>query len=323
MVRPDAPPPSSRMRVLFFGSPEAAIPTFRALVESRHEILLVVTQPDKPAGRGLALKMPPVKKVAAERGLSVRQPGRVRDPEFLSEVAGLHPDALVVVAYGQILPQAMLDLPPLGSLNVHFSLLPKYRGAAPVQWAVFNGETQTGITIMRMDAGLDTGPILAQRPVEIRAGEDATTLESRLAHIGAGLLVETLNRLEASPVPELTQDASSATYAPLLKKEHGRIDWTIPAQQIWRRQLAFGRWPGVFFEAHGHQVRLLEGRPAASPSADSECGAVLHVDKSGITVGCGGGEAYLVVSVQPTGKNKMDARAFANGHRISAGVVLT
>ncbi|MBI2840256.1 MAG: methionyl-tRNA formyltransferase [Acidobacteria bacterium] len=322
MVRPDAPP-SSRMRVLFFGSPEAAIPTFRALVESRHEVLLVVTQPDKPAGRGLALKMPPVKTVAAERGLSVRQPGRVRDPEFLSVVAGMRPDALVVVAYGQILPQALLDLPPMGSLNVHFSLLPKYRGAAPVQWAVYNGEKQTGITIMRMDAGLDTGPILAQRPVEIRAGEDAATLESRLAHIGAGLLVETLNRLEAGPIPELAQDASSATYAPLLKKEHGRMDWTMPAQQIWRRQLAFARWPGVFFEAHGQRVRLLEGRPAAAPSADSACGAVLRVDKSGITVGCGEGEAYLVVGVQPTGKSRMDGRAFANGYRISPGVVLT
>lgn len=322
MVRLDAPPPH-RMRVLFFGSPEAAIPTFRALSESRHEILLVVTQPDKPAGRGLALKMPPVKKASTERGLSVRQPSRARDPDFLSEVAAMRPDALVVVAYGQILPQALLDIPPFGSLNVHFSLLPEYRGAAPVQWAVFNGETQTGITIMRMDAGLDTGPILAQRPVEIRAGEDATTLESRLAHIGAGLLVETLSRLEAGPIPERPQDASAASHAPLLKKEHGRTDWTAPAQQIWRRQLAFGRWPGVFFEAHGHPIRMLEGRPVASPSADSACGAVLRVDKSGITVACGGGEAYLVVSVQPTGKNRMDGRSFANGYRISPGVVLT
>lgn len=312
------------MKIAFFGSPEAAIPTFRSLIEGGHRIVTVVTQPDKPAGRGLQPRISPVKRAAFEHGLPVLQPVRAREPEFASTLGSLDPGVFVVVAYGQILPPSVLQIPPYGSINVHFSLLPKYRGAAPVQWAILNGETETGVTIMRMDAGLDTGPILAQRTVGIRVGEDAPTLEARLAHIGASLLAETLDRLPA--IKDTFQDARQATYAPLLKKTDGRIDWAKGAEQLWRKLLALGKWPGVFFFFGELQVKLIEGRPANQPQGiarSTRPGEVLKIDKGGITVSCGSGGFYQMTRLQPPGKGPMDARSFANGYRLAAGTILT
>ncbi|MFB3828838.1 MAG: methionyl-tRNA formyltransferase [Bryobacteraceae bacterium] len=302
------------MRLVFLGTPQFAVPTLERIVEAGHRVDLVVSQPDRPRGRGREMAAPPVKETALRLGLPVYQPERVRRPEAVERLAGIAPEAMVVVGYGQIIPQAVIDIAPLGILNVHASLLPKYRGAAPVQWAVARGETRTGVTIMRIDAGLDTGDILRARETEIGPEENAVELAARLAAMGADLLVETLAdlpRIEARP-----QDPAQATYAPLLKKEDGLIDWTRPAREVHNRVRGFQPWPGAWTRFRGQTLLLWKARVG---ERDLAPGALRR--EGGLWVGCGEG-ALELVEVQLEGRKRMSGGEFANGQRIGAGDIV-
>jgi len=308
------------MRTVFFGSPAAALPSLEALLAAGHSVELVVTQPDKPAGRGRRLTPSPVKALAQAKGLPVIEPPRIRtDPAALERIRAAGPDVNVVVAYGQIIPRSIHWFPPYHSLNVHFSILPRYRGAAPVQRAVLNGDTESGVTIIELNDRMDEGDVLAQEGVPVEPRETAASLESRLALIGARLLVATLGRIDR--VPHLKQDDSRATLAPKVRKEDGQVDWTRPAEEIDRQVLALADRPGVFTEVAGKRVNLRRGRPAPdSPAARP--GILLAAGKSGLLVACGGGTAYLIEDVQPEGKGPMPAFAFSLGARISPGDIL-
>ncbi len=332
------------MRIVFFGSPAAALPSLRALLDAGHEIALVVTQPDKPAGRGRKLTPSAVKALALERGLPVLEPGRIRTDAAAGEriraaAAGVH----VVVAYGQIIPHDVHFPPHYHSVNVHFSLLPRYRGAAPVQWTVLNGDAETGVTIIELNDRMDEGDILAQERTVLEPRETASVLETRLAGIGARLLVSTVERL--GTVPHTPQDHSQATLAPKIRKEHGHVAWADPAATIDRKVLALGDRPGVFTLAKGRRLNILKGRAIGSPEGywpvlrhdpreiprlvrgtDSlakakaaQPGTVVWVDKPGLEVVCGDGAVYLVEELQPEGKAPMSAYAFSLGARLSPG----
>jgi methionyl-tRNA formyltransferase len=305
------------MRTVFFGSPEFAVPSLRALLGAS-EVVAVVTQPDKPAGRGQVPAPPPVKRVALEAGLPVLQPRSAKADELRVELAGLRPDLAVVAAYGKILPQALLDVPRLGCVNVHASILPRYRGAAPVQWAVIRGETETGVSLMRMEAGLDTGPVYQVRRVAIAAEDTGGSLLARLAEIGAAVLVEALPELEAGRLGLTPQDDGLATWAPMLKKETGRIDWAQPARAV--RDLVRGvdPWPGAAFVLGGDPVKTWGARLAEGSGAP---GTILGVDRDGLTVACATG-AVTLAELQAPGKKRMHAVAFASGRPLRAGTVL-
>src|SRR5579871_165070 len=248
------------MRLIFLGTPALAVPTLERIVEAGHEVLSVVTQPDRPRGRGQHAAPPPVKEAALRLGLPVIQPERVRRPESVEHLRQIPVDAMVVVGYGQIIPQSVIDLAPLGIINVHGSLLPKYRGAGPIQWAIVNGETWTGVTTMRIDAGLDTGDMLLKAQTEIGPDEDAMQLGRRLAVMGADLLVETLAGLAAGRIVPEKQDSSQASYAPLLKKEDGRIDWSHSAAAIHNRVRGLQPWPGAYTVFRGQQLHVWQSR---------------------------------------------------------------
>jgi len=313
------------MNVIFFGSPEAAIPPFLALRASRHWLLAAVTQPDRPAGRGHAVQPTAVKDAALEAGVPVLQPPSLKDPDFPGILGAMQPDLFVVVAYGRILPQALLDVPRLGSLNVHFSLLPRYRGAAPVQWALLNGERETGVSIMQMDVGLDTGGVLAQEAILIEETDDVVSIESRLARIGADLLLKTLDLVDAGKAIVTPQDNNHATHARAIRKEDGRIDWTESAPRVCRTLRALKRWPGAYFLLRETSVRVLDGVPVSLPSSSTQIsvpGEILEISREGILVACGQGDAYLVKQVQPAGGGSMDGRSFANGYRLACGDLL-
>jgi methionyl-tRNA formyltransferase len=302
------------MRVVFLGTPSFAVPTLESLVAARHDVVCVVTQPDRPRGRGHQLAASPVKEAAARLGLPVYQPERVRRPEAVAALAALAPDAMVVVGYGQIVPQTVIDIPPHGIINVHASLLPKYRGAGPVQWAIANGETRTGVTTMRIDAGLDTGDMLLKAETDIGPEETAPELGARLAAMGAALLVETLERI-ASIVPQ-KQDAAQATYAPLLKKEDGLIDWRRPAQAIHNRVRGFQPWPGAYTRFRGQQLHIWKSRVAAG--ANGAAGRLLPNPPRAVC----GEQALELIEVQLEGRKRISAEAFANGQRICDGDIL-
>jgi len=300
------------MRLVFLGTPAFAVPTLERLAEAGHEVLAVVTQPDRPRGRGQRDAPPPVKVAAARLGLTVYQPERVRRPEAVEYLRGLAPDAMVVVGYGQIIPQVVIDIAPLGILNVHASLLPKYRGAGPIQWAIIHGETSTGVTIMRIDAGLDTGDILLKAETEIGPDENAMELGQRLSNMGAPLLTEALDGLAAGRIVPQKQDSSQATYAPLLKKEDGRIDWSRPAEAIHNRVRGLQPWPGAYTGFRGQtlhiwRTRVVPGLPG------SEAGVVAGVKP--LVVGAGGGAVELL-EVQVEGRKRMAAADFVNGQRL-------
>ena len=248
------------MRLIFLGTPTFAVPTLERVVEGGHQVVAVVTQPDRPRGRGQHAAPPPVKEAALRLGLPVYQPERVRRPEALEYLRGLPVDAMVVVGYGQIIPQSVIDLAPLGILNVHGSLLPKYRGAGPIQWAILNGETRTGVTTMRIDAGLDTGDMLLKAETEIGPDEDAIELGRRLSTMGADLLVETLAGLAAGSIVPEKQDSTQATYAPLLKKEDGLIDWSQPAASIHNKVRGLQPWPGAYTSWRGERLHIWKTR---------------------------------------------------------------
>ena len=305
------------MILVFCGTPSFAVPTLDALVLAGHSLSLVVTQPDRGRGRGMQLGFSPVKDAALRLRIDVAQPVSIKNNlEFRSRLEGISADAIIVVGYGRIIPQWMIDLPRLGNLNLHGSLLPKYRGAAPIQWAIANGETVTGVTTMRIDAGLDTGDILMQRQMAIGAEDTAETLGPRLASMGAGLMVETLGGLESGEVRPLAQDDARATVAPILRKEDGRMDFSRPAQILLDRLRGFQPWPGAFTSFKGKTLSVHRARLADARVAPGE----ILIEGGRMLVGCRDGASALeLLEVQMEGKRRMTALEFINGYRPRSG----
>lgn len=305
------------MRLIFLGTPEFAVPTLDRIVAAGHFVSQVVTQPDRPKGRKQELTPSPVKAAAIRHDIPVYQPERIRRPEALEHLRSQAPDAMVVVGYGQILPRSVIDIAPLGIINVHASLLPDLRGAAPIQWSIARGYKKTGVTTMRIDAGLDTGDILLQWETPIGPDETAVELSARLAEAGAGLLVETLAGLCARTIQPRPQDNSLATYAPILQKEDGRINWSNPAQQIHDLIRGFQPWPGAHTSFRGQSLHLWRSRVIAQhvPQCGSlPPGALIH--ERGVFAVAGDGAALELLEVQLEGRKKMPAEVFANGHHL-------
>jgi methionyl-tRNA formyltransferase len=308
------------LRIIFMGTAELSCASLEKLAVDNHvSVLAVVTQPDKPKGRNLKLTPSPVKILAEKLNVPVLQPLKARDEQFISELRGLKPDLMVVVAYGQILPQTILDLPQFGCLNVHTSLLPKYRGAAPIQWAIANGEPETGVTIMKMDVGLDTGPILSTRRTPILPADDSQILHDRLAQLGAELLVETIPNYVAGKIQPQPQPATGSTYAAKIKKEDGKIDWNQSATQIWNRLRAFTPWPGAFTFLHAEPkpqlLKILKAEPVGNFGG---AGEIISADKTGIVVGCGE-NALRILELQREGCRLLPAEQFLIGHPLKPG----
>jgi methionyl-tRNA formyltransferase len=300
------------MRLVFLGTPSFAAPTLEACVAVGHDVVSVLTQPDRPSGRGQRLAAPPVKQAALRLGLSVYQPERVRRPEAIEHLRAQNADAMVVVGYGQIIPQSVIDLAPLGIINVHASLLPRYRGAGPVQWAIVRGETVTGVTTMKINAGLDTGDMLLKAETEIGPEETAPELAERLSLMGARLLVETLDRIgEITPEP---QDDAQASYAPIIKKEDGRIDWTESALAVHNRARGMQPWPGAHTTFRGQTLHLWKTRPHLRGAAHPGPGQFLTLKPP--VVCCGEGAVELV-EVQLEGRKRIAGADFVNGQRLS------
>lgn len=310
------------MRLVFMGTPAFAAPTLEACVAAGHQVAAVLTQPDRPRGRGQQPEFSPVKQAALRLGLAVHQPERVRRPEVLELLKSLGARAMVVVGYGQIIPQSIIDLAPLGIINVHASLLPKYRGAAPIQWAVANGETITGVTTMRIDAGLDTGDILLARETAIGAEETAVELAERLAIMGADLLLETLAGLAAGAIAPRKQDASLATYAPILKKEDGRIDWSRRADEIHDRVRGFQPWPGAHTTFRGQTLNVWKTRVAAGTEPVAAAPGTIVASHKRLLAACGSGALIELLELQLEGRKRMSADAFLNGQRVTENEVL-
>lgn len=305
-------------RIIFMGTPQFAVPTLEALLASDEEVVAVVTQPDRPKGRGRKLTPPPVKELALAAGLPVLQPAKIRTEEFLAEIRAFAPDLIAVTAYGRILPGPLLRLPPLGTINVHASLLPKYRGAAPVQWAIIRGEHETGVTIMQMDEGLDTGDILLTGSIPIAPAETAGTLAPKLAALGGSLLVEALLLLHQGRLPNTPQDDAAATLAPPLTKEEGRIVWQRPAHDLANLIRGLDPWPTGFTLLEGKRVRLfapavIQGTPAAEP------GTLLRADNQGLLIAAGR-DALLVREAQLEGARRLPVSSFLRGRPLLPGL---
>jgi methionyl-tRNA formyltransferase len=304
------------LRIVFCGTPEFAVPSLRWLAERpEFAVEAVITQPDRPRGRGQHVSSSAVKEAALEIGLHVYQPESIKSEspqEFLKRIA---PDAVVIIAYGQIVPARLLTIPRLGWLNLHASLLPRYRGAAPIHWAIANGETITGLTTMQIDAGMDTGPTLLRSEVEIGPDETAPDLAARMSAIGAELIAETLLRFDRGDISPAPQEEKNASYAPILKKEAGRIDWNLPALQIYNRMRGFTPWPGSYSTFRGQTCHLW-GRPETSGAAGTHTapGEIIHSTKE-IFVACGEGTCLRLESIQIEGRKKLSTREFANGAR--------
>lgn len=309
------------MRLAFLGSGAFAIPSFEALLAAGHEVAALVTQPDRARGRGMAVSPSPLKSVALAGGIPVLQPPRIREPEAKAALEALGAEIHVVVAYGQILPRAVLDVPPRGTINVHASLLPRYRGAAPIQWAIVRGETVTGVTTMLLDEGLDTGPILQARSVPIEPEETTPELEPRLARHGAELLLDTLRGMQDGSVRPTAQDASAATLAPRLEKADGVLSWSEPAEDIARRVRGLQPWPGTTTLYEGRALKVLHAR--VSGTGPGEPGTVLAAGAEGILVACGAGSRVLILEVQPESRRPMSAASFVAGARLRPGHRLT
>jgi len=324
----------SALRIIFMGTAELSCASLAALArDPTDSVVAAVTQPDKPKGRELNSQPSPVKLLALELGFPVLQPERARDGRFIAELRELKPDLIVVVAYGQILPQSILDLPGHGCLNVHTSLLPKYRGAAPIQWAIASGDSETGVTLMKMDAGLDTGPIVAQRRTPIHSEDDSAVLHDRLARLGADLLVQTIPDYVAGKIEPVPQPAEGASYAAKIKKEDGHIDWNQPAQTIWNRLRAFTPWPGAFTFLPGQPLvgrassradattakpRLLKIWKAEVIEKTGGAGEILSADKTGVVVGCGQ-NALRILELQREGGKRLATEPFLAGFPLKIG----
>jgi methionyl-tRNA formyltransferase len=306
-------------RIVFFGTPSFAIPALRGLLEGPDEVVAVVTQPDRQRGRGRKVVMSPVKELALQHGLPLLQPEKVKEEAFLETLKGFQPDLIVVVAYGQILPKSILNIPTRVAVNVHASLLPKYRGAAPIAWAILDGEKVTGVTTMVMDEGMDTGGILLQREVPIREEETSETLHDRLASSGAQLLLETLAMMKEGNIRSIPQDHSKATFAPPLKKEDGHIDWKKEAKEIDRQIRAFNPWPGAFTKLDHQLLKIYKGEIRERPST-GQAGTVVWVGSDFVEVETGK-NSFLIKEIQLEGRRRMTMREFLSGHPIPVGTV--
>ena len=305
------------MKLVFCGTPQFAVPTLEALVRAGHELSLIVTQPDRPRGRGMELASSPVKRKAVELGLPIAQPEKIKtNTDFRAQLERLAPDCIVVVGYGRIIPRWMLGLPRFGNINLHASLLPKYRGAAPIQWAIACGETVTGNTTMLLNQGLDTGDVLVQREMAIPEDATSVTLAPPLAAMGAELLLETLDGLEHDLIVPVPQEHELHTLAPILTREDGRIAWSSTAQQIYNRFRGFQPWPGTFTSFRGRQLTLHAMRPLPGGESVLEEGA-LAVDGIRLVAGCGGGTSLELLELQLEGKKRMAARDFINGYQLT------
>ena len=306
------------MKILFMGTPDFAVPVLEALIAAGHEVVLAVTQPDKAAGRSKALVPPPVKVCAQAHGIPVFQPERVRRPEAMAELGKVEADLGVVVAFGQILPQALLDLPSHGCFNVHASLLPMYRGASPINHVILAGEKESGVTIMQMDAGIDTGDILLQEAVPIEEDETAETLAVKLSALGARLIVRAIEALEDGTLTHTPQEGDTC-YAGMLKKEMGLIDWKLPAETIERQVRGLLPWPGTYTFREGRKLTVGAAKAEAQDFPPNLVpGAVLEADKRGLLLQTGEG-ALRILQLQPEGKKMMDAKSFLNGSRVKEG----
>ena len=315
------------MKLVFMGSGAFALPSLESLHRSRHEIAALVTQPDKPAGRGHQLRMPATKAYALERDLPVHQPPKVTATESVALISELDPECIVVVAYGQIIPKSILSIPPKGIINVHGSLLPTYRGAAPIQWAIARGEPATGVTTMLMDEGLDTGPILLTTSIPIEKDDTSASLTPRLAETGAELLLRTLDAWERGEIEPSPQDDDKATLAPRIRKENARIDWSMTAEEIDCRIRGFDPWPVAYVELDGTPVKLWRGRALEADDASCEAtsqppGTILAVDPPAVVVVCASSTRLRLEEVQASGKARMSAADFARGRRLEAGARL-
>ena len=308
------------MRIVFMGTPEVAAFSLERLFEAPEPVVGVVTQPDRPAGRGRKTILSPVRRAAEIHGVPTLAPEKIRDPSFFDVLSKWAPDLIVVVAYGRILPRQILELAPHGCLNVHYSLLPKYRGAAPVPWAIIGGEEKSGVTTMRLVEKMDAGPIFLQREISVAPNDTTASLQAKLAPVGAELLVETIAGLKAGNLTPQAQDESKVTYAPVLKKEDGLIDWNLPAVSIERRVRGFNPWPSAYTYLAGnllkiHRARVIEMAEKAAP------GEVLKADKEGLWIVTGAG-ALSLEEVQLENRKKMTAREFLNGTRVEKGACL-
>jgi methionyl-tRNA formyltransferase len=315
------------LRIVFCGTPAFALPSLRHLLaQEDFRLESVVTQPDRPRGRGHRILLSPVKEAALEAGVAVYQPEKIKSDAAFDFFTRTAPDVVVIIAYGQIIPQRLLDIPRLGWINLHGSLLPRYRGAAPINWAIVNGETRTGVTTMQVDRGLDTGPILLQHEVEVGSDETAPELAARLAAVGAPLVTRTLRNLDSGELDPQPQDGSAATFAPLLKREDGRIDWGPPAQAVYNRIRGLEPWPGAFSTFRGKGCHIW-GRPAGETRTAAMPGAIFFsrgagsmVDSSGpLLVACGSGTALRLEFVQLEGRKRISAREFSSGAHIQSG----
>jgi len=306
------------VRLLFCGTPQFAVPTFKHLLaRSEFEILAVITQPDRPRDRGHEISSSPIKEVALAAKLPVHQPEKIRAPEAQELLQSYSPDFIVIIAYGQIIPARLLAIPKFGWINLHASLLPKYRGAAPINWAIVNGETRTGLTTMRIDAGMDTGDILLQHEYGIEPNETAAALTTRLSEAGAPLMAETLRGLAAGNIIPRPQDHSQATLAPILKRDDGRIDWNRTAQEIHTRMRGFAPWPGAYSVFRGQSCHLW-GEPVSNEKRDAPPGT-LHLEGDNLLAVCGGATVFRLLAVKLEGRKQVSAFEFANGARLKPG----
>ena len=307
------------MNLIFCGTPQFAVPTLEKLIAEGFSPTLVVTNPDEPSGRGYTTKPSPVKEAAVRAGLEIFQPSRLKDPAVREKISSIQPEVIVVVAYGHLIPPWMFNLPPLGCINLHASLLPRYRGAAPIQWSIIRGERVTGVTTMKIDQGLDTGGILLQKEVEIREDDTTETLSERLSHEGAQLMVRTLHGLLRGEIQPRPQDPQLATLAPMLKKEDGLIDWSLTAQEIARRVRGLRPWPVAHTSFRGKNLQIWAAQPwptAATP--DLEPGE-LKAQGVNLIVGCGGHTLLELLELQWEGRRRISARDFINGFRLQPG----
>lgn len=306
-----------RLRIVFFGTPTFAVPTLEGLLRSRHPVVGVVTQPDRPRGRGQVVRSSPIKALALVHDVPVWQPDKLKDDAFLALARSVEPDLGVVAAYGKLLPDVLLTIPRLGLINVHASLLPRYRGASPIQRAVLAGDAETGVTIMRVVSALDAGASLAQRRHPIGPEDTSGDVEQALATLGASLLCETVDRLAAGAVEEAAQDDTQATYAPRLRKDEGLIDWSRPALAVHNHVRAMQPWPGAFSFLHGQRLMMRRTRPAAP--TDAAPGTIVEADRDVLRVATGDNSSLHLLEVQPEGRRAMAARDFLAGRRLEVG----
>lgn len=306
------------MRILFMGTPDFAVPSLKALVEAGHDVCGAFTQPDKPKNRGMKLQPPPVKECCLEYGIPVFQPTKLRDGTALAQIRELAPELIVVAAYGRILPDEILDYPEKGCINVHSSLLPKYRGAAPINWAILNGESESGVTIMHMATELDAGDIVSQCVTPIDPNETVESLHDRLAQMGARLLVETVASIAEGTAQRLVQDEEKVSYAPMLSRELSRMDWSKPARALHDQVRGLIPWPAAVAEVGGVRCKVFSSA-VCDETSTAQPGTVVQADKKGLKIACGGGTVLEICQLQPDGKKRMEAAAFLLGHPIPEG----